>query len=227
MRPPTSSVTTRMRILAALFVIVTPIAPINAQRNLGYKPDNYNDGIIHHETSEQRFGRFTVVRYIEDCRAVPMLDQGCWLTKNARLIWMDSTKTIGFTFTDDGVSVAFSSNSKSTDKKSSCIERPVLVGYNPKPSTADNLQKLLPFIARSIRTCPEIASADVKRAMIELQSSGDEYAMAATAWKGVAQQLFGPKQTRCVADRQVDQGPGRLLRYVCTRFSDGSQPPKY
>ncbi|WP_457349467.1 hypothetical protein [Sphingomonas sp. UYP23] len=216
-----------MRVLSALFVIVTPLGPINAQGNIGYQPADYNDGKFHYETNEQRFEGFTVVRYIEDCRAVPMLDQGCWLTKNARLTWMDSTKTIGFTFTDDGVGVSFSSNSKSTDKKSSCIEQSVLIGYDPKPSTAENIQKLLPFIERSIRACPEIASADLKRAMIELKSSGESYATAANAWKGVAQELFGPKQTRCVADRQVDQGPGRLPRYVCTRFSDGSQPPKY
>jgi len=217
----------KIRLLVLLFVIATPMELIDAQKNSGYEPPEYNDGEYHYENKEQQFDGFTVIRYIEDCRAVPLLDQGCWLTKNARLTWIDSTKKIGFSFTDDGFGVSFKSNVKSSDKKSSCIGQSGLVGYDPKPSKAENLQKLLPFIERSIRACPGIAPDDLTRAMMELQSSGVAYATAANAWKSVAQELFGSKQTRCVADRQVDQGQGRLPRYMCTRFSDGSQPPKY
>ena len=182
----------------------------------GYQPPEYHDGQTHREKAEQHVGRFNIVRYIEDCRAVPMLDFGCWLTKEAQLSWRDSTGKIGFTFTDNGYGIRF--KPEGTDGRTVCLMQEVLVEYDPKPSTAANWQNLQPFIASEIGACSAIARADLQRMLSELQVSGADYVAAAGAWKAVSLELFGPGGKRCVREKMakpVTMPP----RFECVAYS--------
>lgn len=184
----------------------------------GYEPPDYRDGKAHYERRERSFGNFTVVRYVEDCRDLPLLDVGCWLTKESQLEWRDSTGMIGFTFVDNGASVRFKPMGKSADGRTICLSQGVLVGYDPKPSTLEHWQKLQPFIRPQLRACTAIAASDLDRAMVEMQSSGADYVAAARAWKGVSVELFGSSGRRCTADRLVK--PVTMPpRYECARYS--------
>ena len=69
--------------VAVLSTLLTTQVGYGQVPSRGYEPPSYHDGKTHYEKSEDHFGRFTVARYIEDCRDVPMLDFGCWLTKEA------------------------------------------------------------------------------------------------------------------------------------------------
>lgn len=69
MQPSSPSMMIKIRLLVLLFVIATPVELIDAQKNSGYEPPEYNDGEYHYENKEQQFDGFTVIRYIEDCRA--------------------------------------------------------------------------------------------------------------------------------------------------------------
>lgn len=195
------------------------VQPGHAQR-AGYEPPMPQDGKVHSDTSEQRFGRFTVVRHIEDYRAAPILE-GPWLTKEAMLSWRDSSGRIGFSFLDNGASVTLKTEGASADGKTTCIVPGVMVGYDPGPSTADNWSKIKPVIARYLAGCPAIARSDLDRASAEMKAAGADYVAAANAWKAVAVNLFGSHATRCVAARMVDR---RVMppRYACTRYS---KPP--
>ena len=81
-------------------------------------PPMPQDGQAHYDKKEQVFGRFTVVRNIEDYRAVPMIDFGPLLTKEAQLNWNDSTGRIGFSFVDNGYSVQLKVKGESADGRS-------------------------------------------------------------------------------------------------------------
>ncbi|HEY0314459.1 MAG TPA: hypothetical protein VGC56_18445 [Allosphingosinicella sp.] len=183
----------------------------------GYQPPAYHDGKAHYEKSETSLGRFTVVRYVEDCRDVPMLDFGCWLTKEAQLRWRDSSDRIGFEFVDNGRGVRFRAEGRSAQGGTVCIMQPVLVGYDPKPSTIENWRKLQPFIGEQLRACEAISRADLNRALGEMANAAADYAAAAKAWKSVSVELFGPNGSRCVAERA--KAHTMPPRFECTRYS--------
>lgn len=204
--------------LAASAALATALA-VHAQIAVGgYEPPMYHDGKTHYEKSEHSFGRFTVVRYVEDCRDVPMLDFGCWLTKEARLDWHDSSGMIGFSFVDNGSSVQFKAQGKSADGQTICLMQGVLVGYDPKPSGSENWQRLQPFIGQQLRGCTAIAPANLSRALAEAGASGGDYVSAANVWKSVSVELFGPGGTRCIAERMVK--PHTMPpRFECAKYS--------
>lgn len=184
----------------------------------GYEPPWYHDGNAHYEKKEQVFGKFNVVRNIQDYREIPMLDSGPWITKEAIFSWHDSTDTIGFAFVDNGASVRFTAHGKSADGQTICLMQGVLVGYDPKPSALENWQKLQPFIRQQIRGCTAIAPADLGRATAEMQMSSADYVMAANVWKGVSVELFGSNARRCVAERMMK--PFTMPpRYECSTYS--------
>ena len=186
----------------------------------GYEPPSYHDGKTHYEKSEDKIGRFTVVRYVEDYRDVATLDVGCWLTKEARLEWHDSSGAIGFSFVDNGASVQFKAEGKSADGRTICLSQSVLVGYDPKPSNIDNWFKLQPFIRRQIVACTAISPISFDRATKEMEASGKDYEPAANSWKSVAVELFGPNGRRCIAERMakpVTMPP----RFECVNYSKG------
>jgi len=189
--------------LAVLAALVTAQAAHAQLPSAGYEPPTFNDGKTHYEKSEQSFGRFTVVRYVEDCRAVPMLDFGCWLTKEAQLEWYDSSGRIGFSFVDNGMSIRFRVQGKSADGQTICLMQDVLVGYDPKPSTVENWQRVQPFISQQLRGCATIAPANLNRALAEARDSDANYVSAANAWKSVSVELFGSNGVRCIAERPV------------------------
>ena len=203
--------------VAPLAALVSAQAAYAQSAGGGYEPPVYHDGETLYEKSERSFGRFTVVRYIEDCRAVPMLDFGCWLTKEARLDWHDSSGTIGFSFIDNGSSVRFKARGESADHQTICIMQAVLVGYDPKPSAPENWQRLRPFIGQQLRDCTAIAPANLSRVLAEAGASAGDYAPAANAWKSVSVELFGANGARCTAERVVksDTRPPQL---ECTKY---------
>lgn len=184
----------------------------------GYEPPSYHDGETHYEKSEEHFGLFTVVRSVEDCRDVPMLDFGCWLTKEARLEWHDSSGAIGFSFVDNGESVRFKAEAKSADGRTLCLSRGPLVGYDPQPSRSENWYDLQPFIRRQLVTCTAISPAILNGALDEAEASGTDYGSAANWWKHVSAELFGPNGCRCIAERMAK--PFTMPpRFECVRYS--------
>lgn len=209
----------RAWLITLLLIALAPAAAGQAQTTGGgYEPPEYHDGQVHREQSAQRFGRFTVLRLVEDCRAAPMLDGGCWLNKEARLEWRDSSGAIGFAFIDNGASVRFRGEGASGDGKTVCLMPDVLVGYDSKPSTPQNWSRLQPFIARQLGGCTAIAPADLRRAMADAAAADVDYVTAANAWKGVSVALFGAGGRRCVAERMAK--PRTMPpRFECTRYS--------
>ncbi|RYF12502.1 MAG: hypothetical protein EOO77_17305 [Oxalobacteraceae bacterium] len=203
---------------AFLGALLTVQAGYGQVANRGYEPPSYHDGETHYEKSEYHFGRFTVARYIEDCRDVAMLDSGCWLTKEAKLEWRDSSGAIGFLFVDNGASVEFKAEGKSADGKTMCLSRGVLVGYDPKPSKTDNWYKLQPFIHRQLLGCTAISPASLHQATKEMDASGADYESAANAWKSVSVELFGANGRRCIAERMMK--PFTMPpRFECVKYS--------
>ena len=184
----------------------------------GYEPPSYHDGETHYEKSEDQFGRFTVARYVEDCSDVAMLDFGCWLTKEAKLEWHDSSGAVGFSFADNGASVQFKAEGKSADGQTICIGQSVLVGYDPTPSKINNWYKLQPFIRRQLLACTAISPTSLNRAFKEMEASGEDYESAANSWKSVSVELFGPNGRRCNAERMVK--PFSMPpRFECVKYS--------
>jgi hypothetical protein len=184
----------------------------------GYEPPSYHDGKTHYEKSEDQIGRFTVARYVEDCRDVAMLDFGCWLTKEAKLEWHDSSGAIGFSFVDNGTSVQFKAEGKSADGQTICISQGVLVGYDPKPSKVDNWYKLQPFIRKQLLACTAISPTSLNEALKEMEDSAKDYEPAANSWKGVSVELFGSNVRRCIAERMVK--PVTMPpRFECKKYS--------
>ena len=188
---------------AVLGALLTAQAGYGQVASRGYEPPSYHDGQTHYEKSEDHFGRFTVARYIEDCRDVAMLHSGCWLTKEAKLEWHDSSGAIGFLFVDNGASVEFKAEGKSADGKTICLSRGVLIGYDPKPSKAANWVKIQPFIRQQLIGCTAIFSASLDQATKEMKASGADYESAANAWKSVSVNLFGVNGRRCIVERMV------------------------
>lgn len=207
---------------ALLSALLTTQAGYGQVPSRGYEPPSFDDGKTHYEKSEDHFGRFTVARYIEDCRAVPMLDFGCWLTKEAKLEWHDSSGAIGFSFVDNGASVQFKTEGKSADGKTICISQGVLVGYDPKPSRSDNWYKLQPFIRQQLLACTAIAPASMIQATKEMEASGADYESAANSWKRVSVELFGSNGRRCIAERMVKPFT-TPPRFECVKYSQ-AQP---
>lgn len=213
------SIVGRLSALTASLTVLAVAQAANAQvGSRGYDPPEYHDGQTHYEKKEENFGRFTVVRYIEDCRAVPMLDFGCWLTKEAQLQWHDSTGKIGLSFIDNGYGVRFRAEGESADGKTTCLMQSVLVGYDPKPSKVENWKNLRPFISQQIRGCTAIGPVDLNRALSEMQISETYYVSAANAWKAVSAELFGSNDRRCIAQRMTDR-ISMPPRFECTRYS--------
>lgn len=206
------------RPILASFLTLLVASTANAQRDSGYVPPEYHDGQTHYEQSGTKIGNFNIVRYIEDCRAVPIMHMGCWLTKEARLEWHDSSAAIEVAIVDNGGSVQLKLKAKSADGQTICLMREILVGYDPKPSTSENWAKLQPLIRQQLRGCNAITPSDLDRTMAEMRYSLNEYPAAAKAWKGVAAELFGENGRRCVAERVVKPiviNP----RYECTMYS--------
>lgn len=184
----------------------------------GYEPPSYHDGETHYEKSEDQFGRFTVARYVEDCRDVATLDFGCWLTKEAKLEWHDSSGAIGFSFVDNGASVQFKAEGKSADGQTICIGQSVPVGYDPTPSKIDNWYTLQPLIRRQPLACKAISPTSLNRALKEMEASGEDYESAANSWKSVSAGLFGTNGRRCIAERLVK--PFTMPpRFECVKYS--------
>jgi hypothetical protein len=183
-----------------------------------YEPPWYHDGKAHYEKKEDAFGQFVVVRNVEDYREIPMLDAGPWITKESILSWHDSKGTIRLSFVDNGASVELRAEGKSPGGKAQCYMQGALLGFDLKPSTAKNWQNMQPFILRQLRSCTVIAPADLKRAITEMQASAQDYVSAATAWKSISVELFGPSGRRCVRDRLVK--PVTLPPdYECAEYS--------
>jgi hypothetical protein len=216
-RPMLSSVTRRLAL--ANFVTALLAAQVGHAQPFGgrYDPPSYRDGKAHYEKTEESFGQFTVVRYVEDRRETPIPDVAS-VAMESTLNWHDSRNRIGFSIKDNGSGVTFQAQGKSADGKTICIMGSTLIAYDRNPSTIKNWQNLQPFIRQKIKGCPAIASADFDRAMMEIQTSSVDYVAAANYWKSVSVGLFGPSGRRCVAERMVNP---RVLppQFECTSFS--------
>jgi hypothetical protein len=101
--------------ILASFLTLLVASTANAQSDSGYAPPEYHDGQTHYEKSENKIGRFNIVRYVEDCRAVPIMHMGCWLTKEDRLEWHDTSAAIEVAIVDNGGSVQLKPKAKSAD----------------------------------------------------------------------------------------------------------------
>jgi len=202
MREPTSSMFGRLA--SSLGLLAMPMVGQAGQAQVvrqAYEPPWYHDGKAHYEKKEDAFGQFVVVRNVEDYREIPMLDAGPRITKESTLSWHDSKRTITLSFVDNGTSVEFRAEGKSADGNAQCYLQGALLGFDLKPSTPKNWQNMQPFILRQLRSCTVIASADLKRAIIEMQASAQDYVSATTAWKSISVELFGPSGRRCVRER--------------------------
>lgn len=204
--------TSRWAVPVALGLLA--IAGAGGAQSVGpYAPPMHSDDQPHVEKSERAFGRFTVIRKVEDYRSVPIL-HGPWLVMEASLQWQDSTGQATVTITDNGVSVML--GLLGAKNRTTCLYADTPIRVGPATPTSAAWKQVRPLIARGFAACDVLTPADRTRLMAELDASLGDLPPAMEAWRTVSRELFGPATRRCIkikADRRLFPPRNKCVRY--------------